>query len=140
MVSLYTLEIGIYMYLKAVHGAIVGIEQQAGEGARLRRSIPAVRAVHKHRGFLDLDRVGDEQRRLHHRSYVLQPVRFVQAVHERARIARVRAFKQSIILRLYTLLLLFYQSNLNQLILLNLHSINFCWLFLITWIFSIPMK
>ena len=74
--------------LVALRGAVVGVQQQRGQRAHLRRAVPAVRAVHHH-AHAPLDGVRHEPRRVQHRLDVPQPAARLQPAQERVHV-RVR--------------------------------------------------
>ncbi|RNA20019.1 hypothetical protein BpHYR1_010041 [Brachionus plicatilis] len=58
---------------EAGDGAVVGVEQQLGQGEDLGRAVPAVRAVHEHRLAVLVGGAGDRDGRLDYAGQVVQP-------------------------------------------------------------------
>jgi hypothetical protein len=79
-------------HLKSVHSAIVRIKQEARQRARLRRSIPSVRAMDHYVYCLIVHGLHYEHRRVYDRFYVLEPIRLVQVANERRLAADLGAF------------------------------------------------
>ena len=68
----------LYEGLVALDGAVVGVNDQLGQGAGLTGPVPAVGAVDNDGLAVAVERLGDEQGHIKHRLDVLQPTRVGQ--------------------------------------------------------------
>ena len=68
--------------LEASDGAVVRVEHQLRERGHLRRAIPAVRAVHEHRGAVDRDHLDHRRRGANDLQDVAHPTALVEVAQE----------------------------------------------------------